>query len=88
MWGECALAVLAALLFLAIVLPNAGRIALDHSTTPPTMHIVGRARDSLVLIGVVAVPLVLVLIGTLRRSWLATPGWILLAVLLGMAFTG
>jgi hypothetical protein len=85
MW-QFGLAFFKAFLVLGIGLPNTGRIVIDHTTTPPTTHIVGRSHDSLILIGAVAVPLVLILAGIFRRSWLAVPGWILLAVLLVMAF--
>ena len=85
MW-QFGLACFVAFLILAIGIPYMGRIEIDHSTTPPTTHIVGRLRDSLTLIGFVAVPFVLILVGIVRRSWLAIPGWILLAVLLMMAF--
>ena len=85
MWGRCALAVFLALMFLGIVLPNTGRVVFDHTTTPPTPHIVGRIRDSLIAVGMAVVPLTLVLIGTFRRSQLAIPGWILLAVLVVIA---
>ena len=86
MW-QFGLACFMVLLILGIGLPNTGRVVIDHTTTPPTPHIVGRVRDCLVLIGVAAVPFVLILVGIFRRSWLAIPGWILLAVLLMMAFT-
>ncbi len=74
MWGRCALAVFLALMFLGIVLPNTGRVVIDHTTTPPTPHIVGRVQGSLIAIVVAAVPLALVCIGTFRRSQLAIPG--------------
>ena len=84
--GMCALAFLLALLFLAIVLPNTGRVVADHSTTPPIMQIVGRLRYSLIAIGVVTVPLALIVIGTFRRSRLTALGWVLLGALVVMAF--
>ena len=80
MWARCALALLLALLSLSIVLPNAGRIVIDHSTTPPTPLVVDRVRDCLIAVGAVAVSLTLICIGTFRRSQLAIPGWILLAL--------
>ncbi|MHB8522255.1 MAG: hypothetical protein ACYDH9_16060 [Limisphaerales bacterium] len=84
MWGRCVLAAFIAVLFLAIVLPNTGRIVFDQTTTPSTLHIVGRVRQSLIMIGIAAVPVALILVGTFRRSRLEIPGWILLAVLIGM----
>jgi len=68
MWARCALALLMALLFLGIVLPNLGRVIIDRSTTPPTLHIVERTRDSLIAVGIAAVPLALVLIGKAQSS--------------------
>lgn len=73
-------------LFLGIVLPNMGRVIVDHSTTPPTLHIVRRTRDILKAVGMAAVPLALVFIGTFRRSQLALLGWILLAALDVLSF--
>ena len=85
-WARCALALFLALLFLGIALPDMGRVVIDHSTTPPTTHVVGQLRDSLIAVGVTAVPLTLILVGTFRRSQLATSGWILLGVLVAIAF--
>ena len=85
-WTKCALAVVVAAMFLAVMLPNTGRVVVDHATTPPTPHIVGRLRDTVVVISMAAVPLALVLIGTQRRSRIAIPGWTLLAVLVLMLF--
>jgi hypothetical protein len=84
--AKCGLAVVVTALFLAITLPNTGRVVLDRTTTPPTPHVVGSLRDTVVLIGIATVPLALVLIGTLRRSQLVIPGWILLAVLVLILF--
>lgn len=85
MWRHCVVAVFVALLFLGIVLPNTGRVVVDHTTTPPTAHIVDRVRDSLIAIGMAVVALALVIIGTFRHSQMAIPGWILLAVLVMIA---
>ena len=79
------MAVLVALLWLGFLLPNTGRIVIDQMTAPPTPHIVGRVRDSLILIGIVAVPVSLIFVGASRRSQIEIPGWILLAVLIVMA---
>jgi hypothetical protein len=86
-WGRGTLAVLLALLFLGIGLPNTGRVVIDNTTTPPTTHIVGRARDSLILIGMVAVPCACIVFGMFRRSTVETVGWVLLIVLAVLAFT-
>jgi hypothetical protein len=82
MWVRWALAVFLVLLFLGIILPSTGHVVIDHATTPPTPHIVGRIQGSLIAIAVAVVPLALICIGTFRRSPLAIPGWILLAVLI------
>jgi hypothetical protein len=86
-WGRGSLAVLLSILFLGIVLPNTGRVVLDHTTTPPTAHIVGRVRDSFILIGMVTVPLVCILLGMFRWPRIEIIGWVLLVVLVGLAFT-
>jgi hypothetical protein len=86
MWARCALALFMALLFLGSVLPSLGRVVLDLSTTPPTPHIVRITPATLTTVGIAAVPFVLVLIGTFRRSQLAIPGWIMLAVVDVIAF--
>jgi hypothetical protein len=64
------------------VLPNCGHGVVDETTTPPTIHIVGVRRDMIIVIAMTAVPLALILIGTLRASRVAIPGWILLGILL------
>ena len=81
MWVRWALAVFLVLVFLGIILPGTGRVVIDHATTPPTPHIVGRIQGSLIAIAVAVVPLALICIGAFRRSPLEIPGWILLAVL-------
>lgn len=75
------LALFMMLLFLGSVIPNLGRVVVDHSTTPPTPHIVGQLAASLTAVGIAAVPFALVVIGTFRRVPVAIPGWIALAVL-------
>ena len=88
LWAHCAVALFVALLLLAMVLPNTGRIVVDHTTMPPTPHIVGRLHGSLVLIGIAAVPLLLIIMGVFfRRSWLVIPGWILMAALMALVLT-
>ena len=82
MWVRWALAVFLVLVFLGVILPSTGHVVIDHTTTPPTPHIVGRIQGSLIAIAVAVVPLALIYIGTFRRSPLAIPGWILLAVLI------
>ncbi len=84
-WWRCVLAALLAAVFLGIVIPNSGQVVIDRSTTPPAVHIVGRAVACWVAGAAVAVPLALVCLGTIRRSRLAIPGWILLSVLLLLA---
>jgi hypothetical protein len=88
LWAHCAMALFTALLLLAMVLPNAGRVVVDHTTPPPTPHIVGRLHDSLVLICIAGVPLLLIIMGVFfRRSWLVIPGWILMAALMALVLT-
>ena len=68
--------------WIGVVLPNCGHGVVDETTTPPTIHIVGVVRDRVIVIATAAVPLALILIGTLRRSRLSIPGWTLLGILL------
>ena len=83
---QLGLACFLVLLILSVNLPNAGKVVIDHTTTPATAHIVGRLQDSLVLIGLVGVPFAMILGSFFRLSWLAIPDWILLASLFIMAF--
>jgi hypothetical protein len=86
MWGRCVLATLVAVFFLAVMLPNTGRVVRDPTTTPPTFHIVGIVSGSLLVIALAAVPLALVFIGVFRRSQIEIAGWILVIVLIVMLF--
>lgn len=86
MWGRCVSATLVAAFFLAVEMPNTGRVVRDSTTTPPTFHIVGRVSGSLLVIAMAAVPLALVFIGIFRRSQIEIPGWILLIFLIVMLF--
>lgn len=76
------MAVLLTTFWVGVVLPNCGHGVVDQTTTPATIHIVGVVRDRVMVITIAAVPLALILVGTLRRSQLAIPGWILLGILL------
>ena len=87
LWGKCALAVLLALIFLGIIIPNTGRIVIDHTTTPPTPHVVGRLSGVLLALSFAAVSLGLVLIGTFRRSQVSVVGWILLVLLVVLSLS-
>ena len=81
-----ALAFLLGLLFLAIVLPNAGRIAIDQSTTQPTPHIVDRVQQSLAPVSLVIVALTCICVSIWRRWDFEIVGWALLAICLGLSF--
>jgi hypothetical protein len=80
LWLRGSAAVLMALLVVAIALPNAGRVVIDHSA-PQGGHIEGRVRDSIVIIGITLLPLACILfIG--RRWWVVEAvGWTLLLLL-------
>ncbi len=81
-------ATIIALLFLATVLPSVGRIEVDYSTEPPTSRIVDRFKDGAFVCAVVSVPWSLIVVGTLRKSEMAIPGWVLLFALWGSLFFG
>jgi hypothetical protein len=81
-WGRGIAAVLLALLVLASTLPSTGRVVIDHTTTPPTPHIVGRLADGLVLCGVAAASLACIVLGIWKRWDFEIVGWTMLVVLL------
>jgi hypothetical protein len=86
MLARCALALFMALLFLASMISNLERLVIDLNTTPPTPHIVRNTSAISTAVGIAAVTFSLLVIGTLRQSQLAIPGWIALAVLDMIAF--
>ena len=80
-----AVAALFALLFLAILIPNTGRIVVDTSTTPPSYHIEDRRRQIATLLAMLVVPLVCICFGARRSRILEVFGWVLLVGLFILA---
>jgi len=87
-WARIATAVLLTLFFIAAVLPNAGHVVIDKTTQPPTVRIVDRFRDGLILVGIGVAPLLLILVGAFRVALLEFIGWALLIGMLVLIFLG
>jgi len=83
-WGRLSVAVLLSLLFLAMIIPNLGRVVVDHSTTPPTFIIKDRPQQIAMFVGILLVPVACIFFGA-RRFWLEFIGWALLAGLFILA---
>jgi len=76
---------LCALLFLAILIPNTGRIVMDTATTPPTHQIKDRPQQIAMLLAMLAVPLACIFFGARRSRSLEIFGWVLLVGLFILA---
>jgi hypothetical protein len=79
------LAVFLVYVFVGMVFSGAGWIIADHSTTPPTLHIVGQFRDTLPAIVIAFISLVCIHIGIWKRRALEIVGW---GILLAFIFAG
>src|SRR5262245_43110252 len=78
-WGRSGLAAFLAFFFLAVVLPNAGRVVIDRSTEPPKTHIVWVTPASVSFCAMAVIPVCCVLAGAFsRRRTMETIGWVLL----------
>jgi hypothetical protein len=82
---RASLAVLIALLFLGILIPNTGRVIVDTSTTPATFQIVGRPQQIAMLVGLLLVPFGCIFLGARRSRVVETIGWVLLVGLFILA---
>ena len=87
-WVRFALAVLLGLVIFGAIYPNLARPVPDLTTSPPTYHFVTRPDDVEYLIGVIAVPLLLIVVGALWVALLECIGWVLLGALIVMSFFG
>jgi hypothetical protein len=79
-WIRVTIASLFAFLLLAILIPNTGRIIVDHSTTPTTFIIKDRPQQIAGIVAILLVPLVCIYFGTRDRlRFLEFVGWVLMA---------
>jgi hypothetical protein len=78
-WARRYLAIVLALFLCAIIPGSAGRVVADHSTTPPTHHVVGQFRDSVIAIGLVLLSVAFVFLGTWKHWSFEIVGWLILA---------
>lgn len=84
-WARVAAAALLSFLFLAILIPNTGRIVVDLSTTPPTYNITERPQQIAMLVAMLLVPLACIFFGVRRFRVLEFIGWFLLVGLFVLA---
>ena len=77
-WVRIAAAAILAFLFLSILIPNTGRIVVDHSTNPPTYLIKDRPQHIVMLVVILLVPLNCIYFGARRFPILELIGWVLL----------
>ena len=84
-WWRASFAAVLSFLFLAILIPNTGRIVVDRSTTPPTLTIADRPQQIAMLVGVLLIPLACIVVGARRRHAVEFVGWIVLVVLFVLA---
>ena len=80
-------AALLSFLFLAMLIPNVGKIVVDRSTTPATYTITDRPQQIAMLVGLLLVPLSLIYLGAKGIGFrvLEHIGWMLLSVLVILA---
>jgi hypothetical protein len=83
-WGRLIAAVLLSFLFLGILIPNTGRIVVDHSTIPPTFLIKDRPQQICGIVAILLIPLACIYFGS-RRFWLEFIGWVFLVGLFVLA---
>ena len=80
------MAVFLAYVFVGSVFKGGHEIIVDHSTTPPTPHIIGQFRDTLPAILIAVLSLFCIHIGLWKRkAFDEIVGWM---ILLGFIFAG
>ena len=85
-WFRGGIALLLALLVVAATLPDTGKIVMDNTTSPPTLHIEGRFIHSVIIIAIALLPVACIF--CLGRRWLAAEviGWMVLSYLVIATF--
>jgi len=79
-WTRGVLAFILAALLVAIAVPSAGRIVVDHSAAPPVRHVVWGVRECLPSVGLALFSLACILVGMWKRWAFEIVGWAILVV--------
>jgi len=86
-WRRGCLAMILALFVMVVALPNAGKVVVDHTTTPPTLHVEGFFTQGAVIVALALFPVLCILF--IGRRWLfaEVAGWLVLLLLVAVAVT-
>jgi len=87
-WTRGVLAVFLATLLVAIALPSAGRIVVDHGSGAPGRHVVWGLRECFPRVGLALISLACIFLGMWKRWDFEIVGWAILVVFIlasGMA---
>jgi hypothetical protein len=80
-WLRGSFALLLGLFVVAVALPNAGKVVIDHTTSPPTPRVEGLVTMSFIIVALGVLPAACIFF--LGRRWIFAEviGWLLLAYL-------
>jgi len=78
---------LLALFVMAVALPNAGRVVVDHTTSPPTPHVESLFTQGAVIVALALLPVLCILFAGRRWLFAEVAGWVFLLLLVAVAFT-
>ena len=76
-----------ALFVMAVALPNAGKVVVDHTSSPPTPHVERLFTQGAVIVAPALLPVLCILF--VGRRWLLAEvaGWLVLLLLVAVAVT-
>jgi hypothetical protein len=88
-WVRGGLALFLALAFVGVAHSSAGRVVVDHSTSPPTLHVVGQVTGTLIASVIALFALASIYVGMWKRWSFEIVGWVILIAFIfaGMIFS-
>jgi len=86
-WLRGSVATILAFLVMAVALPNAGRVVVDHTTTPPTPHVEHLFTQGALIVALALLPVLCILFVGLRWLFAELAGWLVLLLLVVVAIT-